>query len=306
MAKNKESNFLSAVVYLPEGSADRAVPFLRMLHGQLEEHFKQYEIICVDDRCTDGTAETVRRWAAENLDKPMTILHMSLRQGRELCMNAGLDAAIGDFVYEFDTLQTPYAPEMIWQAYEKALEGNDIVTVGPEKTRAFSHLFYRIFNRFSRSAYPLTTDAFRLVSRRAINRVHAVSEHLPYRKAAYAASGLRVAALTFSGRLAAEDGERLDLAADSLALYTAAGYKLSLTVTVGMLLLTLAELVYTLAVALTGRPIEGWTTTMFVLTVGFSGVFLVLTLVIKYLSLLVDLVFRRQKYLVESIEKLQK
>ena len=136
--------------------------------------------------------------------------------------------------------------------------------------------------------------------------MHAVSEHLPYRKAAYAASGLRVAALTFSGRLAAEDGERLDLAADSLALYTAAGYKLSLTVTVGMLLLTLAELVYTLAVALTGRPIEGWTTTMFVLTVGFSGVFLVLTLVIKYLSLLVDLVFRRQKYLVESIEKLQK
>ena len=67
MAKNKESNFLSAVVYLPEGSADRAVPFLRMLYGQLEEHFKQYEIICVDDRCTDGTAETVRRWAAENL-----------------------------------------------------------------------------------------------------------------------------------------------------------------------------------------------------------------------------------------------
>ena len=219
---------------------------------------------------------------------------------------AGLDAAIGDFVYEFDTLQTPYAPEMIWQAYEKALEGNDIVTVGPEKTRACSRLFYSVFNRFSRSAYPVGTDAFRLVSRRAINRVHAVSEHLPYRKAAYAASGLRVAALTFSGRLAAEDGERLDLAADSLALYTAAGYRLSLTVTVGMLLLTLAELVYTLAVALTGRPIEGWTTTMFVLTVGFFGVFLVLTLVIKYLSLLVDLVFRRQKYLVESIEKLQK
>ena len=100
MAKNKESNFLSAVVYLPQGSADRAVPFLQKLHGQLEEHFKQYEIICVDDCCADGAAETVRRWAADTLDKPLTILHMSLRQGRELCMNAGLDAAIGDFVYE--------------------------------------------------------------------------------------------------------------------------------------------------------------------------------------------------------------
>ena len=45
---------------------------------------------------------------------------------------------------------------------------------------------------------------------------------------------------------------------------------------------------------------------MFVLTVGFMGMFGVLTIVIKYLSLLVDLVFRHQKYLVESIEKIQK
>ena len=34
--------------------------------------------------------------------------------------------------------------------------------------------------------------------------------------------------------------------------------------------------------------------------------FAVLTIVIKYLSLLVDLNFKRQKYLIESIEKIQK
>lgn len=69
---------------------------------------------------------------------------------------------------------------------------------------------------------------------------------------------------------------------------------------------SLAELVYTLVVFITGHPVEGWTTTMFVITVGFSGLFAVLTIVVKYLSLLVDLVFKQQKYLVESIEKLQK
>ena len=73
-----------------------------------------------------------------------------------------------------------------------------------------------------------------------------------------------------------------------------------------MLALALAELVYTLVVFITGHPVEGWTTTMFVITVGFSGLFAVLTIVVKYLSLLVDLVFKQQKYLVESIEKLQK
>ena len=70
--------------------------------------------------------------------------------------------------------------------------------------------------------------------------------------------------------------------------------------------LALAELIYTLVIFATGHPVEGWTTTMFVITVGFAGLFAVLTIVVKYLSLLLNLTFRQQKYLVESIEKLQK
>ena len=45
---------------------------------------------------------------------------------------------------------------------------------------------------------------------------------------------------------------------------------------------------------------------MFVLTLGFAGVFAVLAVVVKYLSLLVDLIFKKQKYLIESVEKIQK
>lgn len=44
------------------------------------------------------------------MEKPLTILNMSLHQGVEQAMNAGLDAAIGDFVFEFDSLDTPYPP----------------------------------------------------------------------------------------------------------------------------------------------------------------------------------------------------
>ena len=73
-----------------------------------------------------------------------------------------------------------------------------------------------------------------------------------------------------------------------------------------LLALALAELVYTLIIFATGHPVAGWTTTMFVITVGFAGLFAVLTIVVKYLCLLLNLNFRKQKYLVESIEKLQK
>lgn len=88
-------------------------------------------------------------------------------------MNAGLDAAIGDYVYEFDSTQTPYPIELVFEAYRAAMAGSDIVSVCPRSTAGSSKMFYRVFNGNSHSAYKLRTDAFRLVSRRAINRVHA-------------------------------------------------------------------------------------------------------------------------------------
>ncbi|MBE5037543.1 glycosyltransferase [Subdoligranulum sp. DSM 109015] len=304
MTTNKEKNFISAVVYLHNDGV-RAVKFFKLLTEQLDAHFEQYELIAVDDACTDDTVSLLRDWAKE-LTKPLTFLHMSLFQRLEPCMNAGLDAAIGDYVYEFDTTDTPYPADMIFAAYQTALTGSDIVSVCPNRTNGSSRLFYGVFNANSHSAYRLRTDAFRLVSRRAVNRVHASSEHLPYRKAAYAASGLKMTDLTFEGRIIDKGAGRFSLAADSLTLYTDAGFKFSAGITLIMMVLALAELVYTLVIFATGHPVEGWTTMMFVLTLGFAGVFAVLAIIVKYLSLLVDLIFKKQKYLIESVEKIQK
>ena len=185
----KDNNFISAVVYLHNDGA-RAVEFCRTVAAELDANFKQYELVVVDDACTDDTVKQLRAWGREQ-DAPLTILHMSIYHGLEDAMNAGLDAAIGDYVYEFDSTELCYAPPLIMQAYRAALDGNDIVSVCPRTVRGGSSLFYKVFNAHSQSAYRLRTDAFRLVTRRAINRVHASSTHLPYRKAAYAASGLR-------------------------------------------------------------------------------------------------------------------
>ena len=301
---NKEKNFISAVVYLHNDGA-QAVRFFKALNAVLDQHFEQYELVAVDDACADDTIPTLRDWA-KALEKPLTILHLSLHQGRETAMNAGLDAAIGDYVYEFDSTQTPYPIEMVFDAYRAAMAGSDIVSVCPRSTAGSSKMVYRVFNGNSHSAYKLRTDAFRLVTRRAINRVHASSAHLPYRKAAYAACGLKMTDLGFDGRVGAGAPHRFNLAIDSLALYTDAGFKASVGITLFMLALALAELVYTLVIFATGHPVAGWTTTMFVITVGFAGLFAVLAIVVKYLSLLLELTFKQQKYLVESIEKLQK
>jgi len=42
------------------------------------------------------------------------------------------------------------------------------------------------------------------------------------------------------------------------------------------------------------------------LALGFFGVFALLTIILKYLSVLLNLVFRQQRYLVADIEKVVK
>ena len=60
----KEKNFVSAVVYLHNDGA-RAVEFCRAAAAELEAHFAQYELVVVDDACTDDTVTRLREWGRE-------------------------------------------------------------------------------------------------------------------------------------------------------------------------------------------------------------------------------------------------
>lgn len=298
---NKEQNFISAVVYVTSDD-EKTMKFFGELNACLDEHFKQYEIIAVTNHDVKGNLDRLRQWAAE-ISKPVTLVDLSLHQPHEQCMNAGLDISIGDYVYEFDAPNSDYPMEMIWEAYQTAMRGNDIVTACPSRERLFSKFFYYIFNSYSNSSYRLRSDVFRLVSRRALNRAHAINQNLPYRKATYASCGLKMAEIEVPG-ISEKKRHQMELAVDSLVLYTDFGYKFSIGLTAAMFLLAVLELVYTIAIWGTGTPILGWTTTMFVLTVGLAGLFAILALVMKYLTLLVKLVFKKQNYMVENIEKL--
>lgn len=310
MNENLESNFLSAVAYL-HNAEGQVEPFLKMLTGEISAHFKQYEIILVNDASKDGSAAAVKNFVKNSGGKaPITLVNMSIFQGVELAMNAGLDLSIGDFILEFDTLEIGYDASLLHRAYQTALGGFDIVSVSPPKNRSGgSSLFYRLYNRYSHSKYDIQTDVFRVISRRALNRVHAISPTLAYRKAAYASSGLKIETMRDAGVTMLTDSNhplRFSTALNSLALYTDAAQGLSFGIACLMLAATVFELVYTLCIYLGGsHPVDGWTTTMLVLTFGFFGVFMILAIILKYLSLLVDLIFKHQKYLVESIEKLQ-
>lgn len=217
-------------------------------------------------------------------------------------MNAGLDACVGDYIYQFEGSSLPLDASLIWKAYEAMNGTYDIVSVCFEKHTAQQKFFNRFLN-YSTATYK-GAELFSIITRRTLNRVHTVSEYLPYRKAAFAASGLEVKQLSCEGKCIRKESNSLMI--ESILLYTKMGYQISITASILMLALALAELLYIIIIYCLGIPVEGWTTMTAFITFGFSGTFLILTIVIKYLSMILEMLFQKQKYLIGSVEKIQK
>lgn len=316
MLANKEKNFVSIVVYLHK-SKDQLPFFLETIERIMNENFEKYEFVFIDDDAQDGSVEVLKQYFQQKSYKHLAnIIHMSRYHGLEPSMNAGRDLAIGDFVFEFDDLNIDYTKELIMQVYRKSLEGFDIVSAVPDLTlNLSSRIFYNVFNwaRLNQQ-YKLQRETFRVLSRRAINRVKDVTETIPYRKANYLNCGLPYTNIRYRSEQrenrrydASEVQNRKNLAMDSLILFTDVISKV--TIAASLLFLSFAVFVgvYTVwAYCGQRRPVEGWAPLMGALSVGFAGIFLIFTVIIKYLSLILNMIFKKRDYLIKNIEKITK
>jgi len=307
--KNKEKNFVSAVVYLYNDS-NRIDKFQKMLCDVLEENFEHSEIIFVNDCSNDDTIKKIKNFSKNVKSTSISIVNMSHFYGLEISMNAGVDMAIGDFVFEFDSVLVDYDSEEIMKCYKHSLEGYDIVSMSPNKKQKISSFFYYIL-MYNFTKTKMLTERFRILSRRVINRINSMNKTIPYRKIIYSNCGLKKDTImyTVNSKDNLHKNEmkyRINLATDSFILFTNMGYKFAATMTMLMMFIVFFMAVYSIFVYCLGNPVEGWTTIILFLSVAFFGTFAILTIIVKYLQLLVDLVFKRKRYNFESIEKITK
>lgn len=308
MELNKEKNFVSAVVYC-YNDAKTIGEFIEDLDNSLADKFYRYEIIVVNDASTDESLNIIKRYASHKEGRVISVLNMSHTQGLEASMNAGVDLTIGDFVYEFDTTCVDFPWDTMMKIYQQSLKGFDIVSARADKRmRISSKIFYAVFNRYANLQYRLETESFRILSRRAINRIHSITQNIPYRKAAYANCGLAITSIKYEPVKKVErrkQGGRVSMAINSFILFTDIAYRVTITLACIMALTTGGMGCYALIYKFLQNPVEGWATTIIFLAFGFFGLFTILAMVIKYLQTLISLVFHKKSYLFESIEKLQ-
>ncbi len=305
------SKFISLVVYI-HNNEDLIVKFIQTVMKTCEA-FKQTELIFVDDFSTDHSVETIKEYYRNNpSDCVVSIIRLGRYHGMETAMNAGRDMAIGDYVYEFDDMYIDYEPSIILDAFNKCLEGNDIVTVSTKVSmRLTSHIYYKIFNNAMASNSPIGQETFRLLSRRGVNRIISMGVDIPYRKVIYHNSGLSIAALYYKStkgvRPARNIGqvERLDLAIDTFIYFTSIIERVSLIVAGFFALLSIGAIIYAIVTRIQGTHIGlGYASTMIFMSIGFTGVYGLLTFIVRYLRVLVNLDFKKQKYLITDIDKI--
>lgn len=309
---NKEKKFVSVVVCIHENDVN-VLEFLTMINKELSDNFDAYEFVCVCNEMATEAAGQIRCFSDQNESVTVSIITMKFEQGLETMMNAGTSLAIGDFVFEFDSCYVDYETSLLMQLYHDVCEKEyDIVVAVPPRNESKwrSRMYYGIFNHFAKMQSELRTERFRVISRRAVNRILSYSNAVPYRKAVHVACGLKVKTIEYTVErekkgICTDDVKKYDTAVDSLILFTNLACKFSVFVFAAMMIFMIilfGNLLFTRSSIVHQSAEDAFI--LGLLSVGFCLVLSVLVVVIKSLDILLRLIFNKQKFILTSVEKL--
>jgi len=307
----KEQRFISFVVSV--GNEEKtAGAFLPELIGVAEGMFESWEVIVVLNGSPDGTERAIRETAKAS--PGVILITLAWQHDEELAMLAGTDFAIGDLIYEIESTYRDWPVKILATLYEKCLAGNDIVSAVPDRPLSLgSKVFYYLLRKVSYLNLELTTEELRLVSRRSLNAVLSAKETTRYRKALYKSSGFQCATVTYKPlhekRKRPQDTllKRIGTAFDVLISFSSFGYNIGILFSVLFLILSIGIGIFAVEWYLVRKEIaSGWTTLSLFLSFGFSGIFLVLGLLGKYLSIALIELQQRSPYRVRSVTRIEK
>lgn len=310
MAK-KETNFISSIIYLSKNSCN-AAQFIIDLDDVLAKIFNNYEIICVNDGANDELIMAIENIKLSCNCGNFTVVNMGGYHGTEKSMVAGTDLSIGDYVFEFDSVDRDYPLEIIYEMYQKLFQGFDIVSAQAleRPIRLTSRFFYYMFNNSSEFDEQLRSESFCIKTRKAINIAEEYGQIIPYRKAVDAACHLKRGCIFYTPikhkKNVMRDATRLETGIDAIILFTNIAFKISLFFSISMSMVMLGFGIYVIAIYFGSyRQVEGWAPIMGVICLGFLGVFILLTNLFKHIELLLRLQFKKKLYTITSLKKIE-
>ena len=274
----------------------------------------EYELIFVNDASDDGSEKLL-----ESLQKnfPITIINMSRTFGVGPCVLAGFKYSKGDCVIYMDSdLQDP--PELLEKLIKEFEAGAEIVhtvrtkRLGESKFKLFVTRFaYKIINYLSDINLPTEAGDFKLISKRALNKILEQKEFRPYIRGLSVWVGFKQAYVEYI-RDARHDGNTKFplLSAGPITQFISGVTAYSLKplyfgIILGMIsiIFSMMLIIYALYMKFTNISVPG--TAGIIITVSFFSGIILLALGITgiYIARIFEEVRGRDKYIIKDIKK---
>ena len=269
-----------------------------------------YELVFVDDGSTDGTWEEITK-AAEQ-DPAVRGVSFSRNFGKEAAIFAGMEAAVGDCCAVMDCdLQHP--PEKLPEMYGLWQQGWEVVNgVKADRGRESgfhgfaAKSFYRIMSKAVQIDMSRASD-FKLMDRRVVDTLLALSERRRFFRALSAWVGFRATEVEFNvaeRTVGSTHWPMVSLfryAVSNIASYSSAPMQFVTVLGVLMLLLSIALGVQTLVNWAWGKAADGFTTVIILVLLIGSILMISLGIIGYYIAQIFIEVKGRPRYLVSRI-----
>lgn len=287
----KSESFVSVVVVIPDHLNDIYAP-LSKLASLLDTLYSDYELVVIAPGL-DSTSAQVEDRVLKDIPC-VRIIQLSTPVFHDVALAAGLESAIGDFVVLWNPLADPV--EVVPQSVNKCREGADVVIGVSNSVRS---LRYRILRRLMNVALrtidyeiPSNSTGLRCLSRRAVNAVTRIGRfhhqfYLRIHKTGYPAEALIYKPLKQSeGAGVVKSLHRLMHlvifnSTKPLRWMSILGFGGSLA---GFLFACYSVLIHLFS----GLIVEGWTTSILVVTSLFIIQFVMMAFFGEYLGRLLD------------------
>ena len=293
----KDNTFVS-LVFVVRNSEDRISEFFKTVIDGLDNHFSNYEIICVNNASFDNSISILKDEFRSkcNRGQILSVIKMAECSSFEDAVSEGIQLAIGDFVFEFDSMTIDYEPEMILNCYNELLTDIDIVSLSPnKKSGLLQRLYYAVYNFGVEKGKRIYPERMRIISRRAINRISSLNNWYSLSPSAYKYSGLKTKNLFYKSKNRpssydrTEFKRRLEKGIDNVFLHTKTFLKLFLVLALLFLAGGIVCLFFFLNVSF--------------LLFALFAICVSSAVVLKYLSLTIGLTSQWKIQMVKSIDK---
>lgn len=301
MIKNLEQNYISVIIVVNDEKKD-IIEKINKINDVLKNSFKNSEILIVDN-----TSKKINFGSLKESKINHTIIKLPIKHSNQSALNAGVAMAIGDYIVEIEDISFDIDYNQIVDLYKKSQEGNDFVFLTPKQSKWSSKIFYKILNRSFKNMFEadISSSVMTLSSRRGQNKIAEVGRRIINRNVAYVLSGLKytsiIADIKYKNKRSFSSN--LMLMFDTLIYYTDVVMLFSQQLSFIFFILFGLGAVYSVVQKLFFDIVKGWASIFTLTSLGFFGIFFILSIMIRYLHHILRNSLNSKDYIFGSIEK---